>query len=394
VTLGNLLILVGFSILSGSKATTIHMKICYLTHDMHPHTGIGKVSINLVDQVVLRHPEWHVSVVVEESSGHPLEIEIVKTDKQNLIKTILHLRSLFKKYDLIHALDGYPYGFVAVMSTIGLGKKIFITGIGSGAVNTLNKPLFGSLIRLCYKRADKFFAISRYTARKVQEYIHGFKIVVVNLGVHIKKRTSNVPDTATIKQITDAQPYILTVGSFKARKGQKELILAYIEAVKKVPELNYVFVGNVHNAYVDDIKSLINKAGLTHKVYFLGNVSEEELEMVYENAFLFAMLHKDIKGNPDIEGFGLVYLEAAALGVPIIGSTEGPSEDAINVDKNGVLVDPHDIGAISNAIVRISTDDALREKMSSESRDFAGYMSWEKHANEYMPYYELYAKDS
>jgi len=368
------------------------MKICYITHDMHLQTGIGAVSRNLIERVAARHPDWEIAVITTEASGHPLETTTMPMDKRRLLKTIFRLRTFLKDYDVVHALDGFPYGLVAVVSTLGLRKKIFITAVGSGSIYMLSKPYLRPFLRFCYRRADTLFAISSYTARKVKERVGGLEIVPVNLGINLSELEPQASDVKLAKQIIDKKPYMLTVGSFKARKGQKQIAEGFIEAVKKVPDLNYVLEGSPNNSYADEIKALIDKAGLSHKVFFLGNISKDMLRVVYRNAVLFAMLPQEVQDDTDIEGFGLVFLDAAAAGLPVIASTQGPSEESVASRKNGILVDPRNTHAISDAIVRICTDDVLRKKMSQASLDFAHHMSWDRMVDIYMPHYESCAK--
>lgn len=369
------------------------MHICFITHDMHPQTGIGVFSRNFIERVASRHPDWQVSVIVEKSSGHPLETRTMPMCKLELFKTILRLRGFLKLCDIVHAFDGFPYGLAAVISTLGLRKKIFITAIGSGSVRPFTRPFLNLLMRFCYKKADTLFAISRYTARKVQHFMPTLKIIAINLGINIEEQKIRASDTIFLKHAVDKKPYLLTVGIFKPRKGQKQIVEGYIEGVKKLPRLNYVLEGASDNSYGDEIKRLIKEAGLSHKIFFLGNISKDELRVFYNNATLFAMLPQEVPGDSDIEGFGLVFLDAAAAGLPIIASTEGPSAEAVAAGKNAILVDPHDIPAIRDAIVRICTDDELRKKMSEASILFAQQMSWERMVEAYLPFYESLAKE-
>ncbi|HLD34827.1 MAG TPA: glycosyltransferase family 4 protein, partial [Patescibacteria group bacterium] len=97
-------------------------------------------------------------------------------------------------------------------------------------------------------------------------------------------------------------------------------------------------------------------------------------------------------GGHDIEGFGLVFLEAAASGLPTIGSKDCGAEDAILDGKNGFLVDAKDIGGFSDAIKKILGDANLKKKMSEESRKFAGASGWDRRTEEYVQIYQTLLK--
>lgn len=366
------------------------MKICFITHDMHPQTGIGVFSRNLIGYIARLRPDWDVSVIVEKSCGDPLETRTSRMDRGELLKSIVHLRGLLKHYDIVQAFDAFPYGLVAVMSTLGLRKTVFITAIGTGSVRMLAKPLFSLLLKFCYKKATAVFALSRYTAGKVQHFMPTLKIIPIYPGISTSEQGLRAADGSLVKHFADKKPYMLTVGTFKPRKGQKQIALGYIEAAKRLPDLNYLLEGDPNNAYGDEIKRLIANAGLSHRVFFLGSISKDMLRVVYSQASLFAMLPQEVPGDSDIEGFGLVFLDAAAAGLPIIASTEGPSAEAVAAGQNAILVDPYDIGAISDSIVKISSDSALHESMSRASVLFAQHMSWSRTARQYLEWYERY----
>ena len=92
-------------------------------------------------------------------------------------------------------------------------------------------------------------------------------------------------------------------------------------------------------------------------------------------------------GGKGVEGFGFAFLEAAAAGIPVIGTRESGAEDAVLDGKNGVLVAPGDAGAAANAQARILGDPALREHWGSASRDFAREMHWGRVVGSYRDIY-------
>jgi glycosyltransferase involved in cell wall biosynthesis len=97
-------------------------------------------------------------------------------------------------------------------------------------------------------------------------------------------------------------------------------------------------------------------------------------------------MSQDVK--KDVEGFGLVFLEAAASGLPVIGSRNTGAEDAILNNQNGFLLKQDDITAISNSILKILTDKYLKERFSQSSIIFAKNSSWKKRLQKYINIYE------
>ena len=107
------------------------MKIGFIVHDMNPKTGGGRYASELVCGI--KRAGHEAVVLKEENDGHE-GLPIIKRGPalfSMLVKTI----SYFKKCDLIHAIDGYPYGIIAALVSLCLGKKLIITGLGTFAIS-------------------------------------------------------------------------------------------------------------------------------------------------------------------------------------------------------------------------------------------------------------------
>ncbi len=124
------------------------MKICYLVENIIPEHGGGRYARDLISAV---KKEGHNVVVLEV----------------NTILDAIKARKYCKNCDVIHAIDGYPYGIVAALANIGLNKKLIITAQGTYAVAPLYSFDTGWLLRWAYKKADKIIAISRYTKKEI-----------------------------------------------------------------------------------------------------------------------------------------------------------------------------------------------------------------------------------
>ena len=328
------------------------MKVCFLNHDLSDKTGAGRFCLSLVAAIKEIHPNVEYRVITHE-----------------WVKRIISLRRIFKHYDVVHALDGWPYGFVAVLATRGLGIRVVITAIGTGAVKPLYQPIKKHLLTWAYRRADAVTAISNNTKREILKVVPGLDIKVINHGVDFQKFQN------TKSKLQMSKPYILSVGAWKPRKGYKYSIAAFELVEDKFPDLKYVIVGNAP----EEVKNKYNR------IRFLNDLSEEELVSLYRNAELFVLLPVD--DNHDIEGFGLVFLEAAAAGLAVIGTRESGAEDAVLDGQNGFLVPPRSSEQAAEAITKILSDGELKNRFSEKSREFAKNMSWAKAAGQYLAIY-------
>ncbi len=158
---------------------------------------------------------------------------------------------------------------------------------------------------------------------------------------------------------------LLTVGRLVRRKGHDMVIRALAEAVKAVPEVVYLVVGTGPEEPV--LRRLVDELGLADRVRFAGYAAAEQLLGFFSVADVFIMASREIGG--DIEGFGIVFLEAGACGKPVIGGKSGGIADAVADGVSGLLVDPEDPAAIAEAVVRLLTDSALAERLGRQGRE-------------------------
>src|SRR5262249_14775190 len=132
-------------------------------------------------------------------------------------------------------------------------------------------------------------------------------------------------------------PVILTVGSLVERKGQDMIIRALPLIANAVPGVSYLIVGD--GPYKANLKTLVTSMGLQDRVVFTGRVSDEELPEFYALSDVFAMPSRACLDSNDVEGFGMVFLEAGATGKPVVAGRSGGIEDAVVDGVTGLLVD-------------------------------------------------------
>jgi phosphatidylinositol alpha-1,6-mannosyltransferase len=126
------------------------------------------------------------------------------------------------------------------------------------------------------------------------------------------------------------------------------------------PDLHYLIVGE--GEYRPCLERLIAERQLGGHVTLAGSVSNQDLIDHYAIADVFVMSHRQLPSG-DTEGFGMVFLEANACGVPVVAGISGGALDAVQNEVNGLTVDGDDVSAIAQAIVRILEDDTLRDRL-------------------------------
>src|SRR5262249_58380497 len=110
------------------------------------------------------------------------------------------------------------------------------------------------------------------------------------------------------------------------------------------------------------------EAAAPGRIRFLGRVPDDELAPLFASADVFAMPCRDRWRGLEAEGFGIVFLEAAACGVPAVAGRSGGSHEAVADGETGYVVEPRDVAAVRDAIARLLADDELRARMGAAAR--------------------------
>ncbi len=297
----------------------------------------------------------------------------------NTILDAIKARKYCKNCDVIHAIDGYPYGIVAALANIGLNKKLIITAQGTYAVAPLYGFGTGWLLRWAYKKADKIIAISQYTKREILKKVNLQNIEVINHGVYFDKFFK--------EPMESKEKFILSVGALKYRKGYHISIPAFAMAKKEIPDLKYKIAGNQNDvSYFNQLKKIATQFGVENSVEFLTDLNDQTLADLYSKAKLFILT--SVNENHHFEGFGLVFLEAAAAGLPVIGTLDNGIEDAVKNNFNGVLISQNDTKAVAEALSKILKDERLCKEFSLNSFSWAKDHDWSKIFPKYIGVYK------
>lgn len=163
-----------------------------------------------------------------------------------------------------------------------------------------------------------------------------------------------------------AAKIILSVGRLIPRKGFDSVIRALPEIRHAIPNAHYLVVGAGPDA--TRLRALASAMGVEEHVTFVGFVNDRELPSYYAAGDLFVMVSREIPEKGDIEGFGIVYLEAGLMGKPSVAGVSGGAGEAVVDGVTGVLVDPRDEHALAQAIVRVLGDSALSERLGAAAR--------------------------
>lgn len=159
---------------------------------------------------------------------------------------------------------------------------------------------------------------------------------------------------------------LLTVANLVERKGHDMVIKALARLAASLPGLGYVIVGaGPHQA---SLENLAAQSGITDRVAFAGLVPDERLPEYYAACDAFIMPSRMRPEHDDVEGFGIVFIEASACSRPIIAGRSGGIEDAVVDGVTGLLVQPEDVEEVAGAIARLASNPELARKFGQQGR--------------------------
>jgi phosphatidylinositol alpha-1,6-mannosyltransferase len=237
------------------------------------------------------------------------------------------------------------------------------------------------------KRCDRIIANSAFTAALAESKgVSADRISVIPPGVE-PERFSATSDVAATKKFfgLEGRRVILFVGRLARRKGVKEFIHESLpEIVAAVPEACFVIVGanpteslTHRDDMVTEIAAAASRLGLERHVMLLGSLSDDDVVKLYQACDL--VLLPALATPDDVEGFGIVLLEAAAAAKPVIATRAGGIPDAVEQGKSGLLVDAGDYKALRQATVDLLNDERKRLSMGAHAQKrLSEHFTWEK----------------
>ncbi len=285
-----------------------------------------------------------------------------------MLALFLNLRKYEKKFDCVHAHWLIPQGILSAFCK----KPFLVTGHG-GDVAELNKSLFYLLKKRCLQRAGAVSVVSRHL-QTILEQTYGCRNArIIPMGCNTAYFTPANRKENFFSQ--GSLPVILFAGRLAEKKGTVYLIRAmqYVEGL-------LVIAGG--GPLEHTCHTLVSELHLEDKVRFLGPRPHTELRTIYASSDLFAAPSVTAKGG-DVEGFGLVILEAMASGLPVVASRSGGITDIIRDGENGLLAPERDEKQLAAHINRLIRDPALRRTLSQASLETAARFDYSVIAEKY-----------
>ena len=237
--------------------------------------------------------------------------------------------------------------------------------------------------------AHHIVVVSRFTANTVAELLGEAgrgRIRLIENGVDISRfhPRPRPPDLVALYG-HDRKFVFVSVCRLLEKKGVDQAIRAFARVVAEYPDSRFLIVGD--GPYRATLEGIAAGCGVADKVAFAGAVADDELVEHYALGDVFVMPNRRLP-NGDTEGFGLVFLEANACGLPVIAGSDGGSIDAVRDGINGLLVDGHSVDAIAEAMLALRRDPPLYDRLRAGGLDAAAAADWRHKARAFVALFD------
>lgn len=371
------------------------LKTLLITTDFPPR--IGGVA-EYLSQICARLPSSSISVLAQpEKDSEKFDgSQHYKIIRDNFyfrsrmawpkwLLLLLRSRELIKTEGFSQIIVGQilPVGTVALMLNLLFNVPYIVSTHAMDITILSNSGRKIRLAKLILKHSKRVVTVSDFTKKRIMELgVPEDKIRIISPGTDLLERNT-VDNQRKIESKFDlhGKRVLLTVGRIVKRKGHMDVLKSLPSVLKSFPNAHYVIASD--GPYKSELKKFISKNNLDSNVTFVGTISRNDLPSLYRLSEIFIMPTCMLENN-DVEGFGIVYLEANAFGKPVIGYNVGGVSDAIVNNKTGILAEPKNPGEIARNIINLLKDTGYAQKLGEQGRArVENEFTWEARAEKF-----------
>ena len=287
------------------------------------------------------------------------------------LRLITYLFSLFfnliwivRKFDvdIIHTHSVIPTGLIGVIISKIIRKPVFITVHGMDVTNFENNPIYERFISFSLKNCNKVIAVSEYLANIIISFGPNQDNIIILRNAVDQKRFRPYRNKKLCKQykINDENIVILFVGYLDEFKGIFELVDAFFEISTNNKNLKLMVIGT--GPKEDQLKMKVMNLGLEKSVIFTREIPPSEIHEYYQSADIFVLPSYTDAGGPP-----LVFIEAMACGLPVIGTDVGGIPEGIENGINGFIIPAKNVDELAKKLNILSEDENLRKEFGNNS---------------------------
>ena len=360
----------------------VYKKILLVTNDFGPRAGgIETFVIGLLERIkghevtVFTSQQGDTSVY-DQQWLDKFGVRVVR-DKSKILLPSWRVTRAAKKIVAVKNIDIVVFGAAAPLALMSPSlrksgvKKIIALTHGHEVWWAKIFP-FKLAIKRIGKNVDHLTYLGEFTRQAISEALSrksATEMVKIAPGIDTAHFIPQ-PDAMQKRKELGLQDkkIIISVGRLVHRKGQDSLIQAMPAVLKKIPNAHLLLVGE--GPYKKHLEKLVMRLSLKQNVTFAGRIMYDRLPSYLSAADLFAMPSRSRFFGLEVEGLGIVYLEASACGIPVVAGNSGGAPDAVLEGVTGLCVDGTNIEQITRAIVEICRDAERASHMGAAGRNW------------------------
>lgn len=347
------------------------MRLLVITNDYPPKSGgiqtyLGSLVDAYPDPVRVLAPADSTAVGTDRGE------EIVRRGRRRFMWPTRRVVDWFidqaREFDADAILFGAPHPLTSATARLKAELGIPVSVLCHGAEVTIPAAVPGLRwwLRRTLRTADVLFAVSRFTQRKVGK-LTGHDVVAIGAGVDIDLMTPSPtpPD--------NDPPIVGCVSRFVPRKGQDRLIAAAAKLKERGTDVEVLIVGKGRTEA--QLRRLASRSGV--RVRFEIDVPWRQLADLYRSMDVFCMPCRSRWGGLEVEGLGLVFLEAASAGLPVLAGSSGGSPETVVPGETGFVVDSVD-DIVDGLEILLGDPDRARQMGAAGRRRVADEYVWNR----------------
>ena len=349
-----------------------------VTNDFPPRTGgIQNYLQDLVgrlpaDEIAVYAPAWQGAA--EFDAGLPYAVHRHPTSLMLPLPDVARRAAAFAR---AHAATTVWFGAAAPLALLGpglrraAGVRRIVASTHGHEVGWSILPGARQALRRIGRDADAITVVSRYTRSRIAAaFGPDAALEPLPPGVDAARFRPDPVAYAALRRrygLGDA-PVVACVSRLVARKGQDQLVRALPLVAARVPGVRLLLVGNGPDAR--RLRRMADAHGVTDRVVFTGAVAASELPAHHAVGDAFALPCRTRGGGLDVEGLGIVLLEASACGLPVIAGDSGGAPETVREGVTGHVVDGRDPTALAAALTGLLTDRDRARRMGAAGREW------------------------
>ena len=364
-------------------------KILFITNDFGPRAGgiesfiIGLIESLPKNSVVVYTSKQEETLAYDRSWLDNYGVEVIRDRSKVLLPTPRVSRAIKK---VVKSSEVQVACFGAAAPLALLAKGIRRAGVSHIVAITHGHEVwwakvfpFSLAIRSIGNSVDALTYLGEFTRREISRALSSkARAALVQLAPGIDvEHFSPRNDSPELRSSLglDGKKVVVSVGRLVRRKGQDRLIEALPLVRTSIPNAHLLLVGQ--GSYGKYLKKLAQRKGVAEAVTFVGRVQFAELPTYFCVGDLFAMPSRSRFGGLEVEGLGIVYLEASSCGLPVIAGNSGGAPDAVVAGRTGLVVDGTKVEEISHAVIELLGNPGRATEMGREGRAWAKeHWSW------------------